>query len=118
LGRLISGHNGFTYIAFLMVFIVWFLLYRTKIGLRIRAVGQNPAAAESVGINPRLIYTLSFCMAAVIASLGGMYLSMGYQSFFIRDITGGKSAAMMGAKETPRVHNSRKEVISYENKSL
>ena len=90
LGTLLSGHNGFTYIAWIMIVIVWFLLFKTKLGLRIRAIGQNPEAAESVGINPRLMYTLAFCIAAVIASFGGMYLSMGYQSFFIRDITGGR----------------------------
>lgn len=90
LGTLLSGHNGFTYIAWIMIFVVWFLLFKTKLGLRIRAIGQNPEAAESVGINPRRMYTLAFCIAAVIASFGGMYLSMGYQSFFIRDITGGR----------------------------
>lgn len=97
LGAILSGHNGFTYIAFLMVLAVWFLLFKTKIGLRIRAVGQNPQAVESIGINPRLIYTLAFCIAAVIASFGGMYLSMGYQSFFIRDITGGRGFIGMSA---------------------
>ena len=87
LGAIISGHNLFTYIALAMTFVVWYLLFQTKIGLRIRASGQNPQAVESVGINPRKIYTLSFVLAAAIGSLGGMYLSMGYQAFFIRNIT-------------------------------
>lgn len=87
LGTILSGHNAFTYIALIMVFLVWFLLFRTKLGLRIRAAGQNPQAAESVGINPRTIYTLSFVLAAFVGSFGGMYLSMGYQNFFIRNIT-------------------------------
>jgi simple sugar transport system permease protein len=87
IGTILSGHNAFTYIALLMVFIVWFLLFRTKLGLRIRASGQNPQAAESVGINPRKIYTLAFALAAFVGSFGGMYLSMGYQNFFIRNIT-------------------------------
>ena len=87
LGAIFSGHNLFTYIAIVMVFVVWYLLFRTKIGLRIRASGQNPDAVESVGINPRKIYTLSFVLAAAIGSFGGMYLSMGYQNFFIRNIT-------------------------------
>ena len=97
IGTLLSGHNGFTYIAWIMVVLVWFLLYKTKIGLRIRGVGQNPLAVESVGINPKVIYTLAFCIAAVIASFGGMYLSMGYQSFFMRDITGGRGFVGMSA---------------------
>ncbi len=90
IGDILSGHNGFTYLAILMTFLVWFLLFRTKIGLRMRAVGQNPAAAESVGINPRKIYTLAFVIAAGIVSLGGMFLSMGYQGFFINNITAGR----------------------------
>ena len=87
IGSILSGHNVFTYLSIVMVFVVWFLLFRTKIGLRMRAVGQNPQAAESVGINPRRIYTLAFALAAFVGSFGGMYLSMGYQNFFIRNIT-------------------------------
>ena len=87
LGAIFSGHSLFTYIAIICVVIVWFLLYRTKLGLRIRASGQNPTALESVGINPRKIYTLAFVFAAVFASMGGMFLSMGYQNFFVRNIT-------------------------------
>lgn len=97
IGKIISGLNGFTYIAWITVFLVWFLIYRTKLGLRMRVVGQNPSAAESVGINPRKIYTIAFSIAAAIASMGGMYLSMGYQNFFIRDISAGKGFIGMSA---------------------
>lgn len=97
LGAIISGHNLFTYIALLMVFAVWFLLFRTKLGLRIRATGQNPQAVESVGINPRKIYTLAFVLAAAIGSFGGMYLSMGYNNFFIRNITANRGFVGMAA---------------------
>lgn len=97
LGAIFSGHNFFTYIAMVMVFAVWFLLFRTKIGLRIRAVGQNPRAAESVGINPRKIYTLAFVLAAAIGSMGGMYLSMGYNTFFIRNMTANRGFIGMAA---------------------
>ena len=97
LGAVLSGHNGFTYIGWLMIFAVWFLIFRTKLGLRIRSVGQNPQAAESVGINPRKIYTISFVIAGLIASFGGMFLSMGYQNMFIREMTGGKGFIGMAA---------------------
>ena len=90
LGPIISGQNGFTYIAILMTVAVWYLLFKTKLGLRIRAVGQNPKAAESVGINPRRIQTLAFALAGFVGSFGGMYLSMGYQNFFLRDMTAGR----------------------------
>lgn len=97
LGAIISGHNVFTYLAWAMVFVVWFLLFRTKLGLRIRASGQNPQAAESVGINPRKTYTLAFVLVAAIGSFGGMYLSMGYQNFFIRNITANRGFIGMAA---------------------
>ena len=97
IGAIFSGHNLFTYIALAMTFVVWYLLFRTKLGLRIRASGQNPQAVESVGINPRKIYTLSFVLAAAIGSLGGMYLSMGYQTYFIRNITANRGFIGMAA---------------------
>ena len=101
IGAIFSGHNVFTYIAIVMILAVWYLLFRTKLGLRIRACGQNPSAVESVGINPRKLYTFSFVLAAAVASFGGMYLSMGYQNFFIRNITAnrgfiGLAAATIG----------------------
>lgn len=97
IGGIISGQNGFTYLAWIMIFVVWFLIFRTKLGLRMRAVGKNPKAAESVGINPRITYTIAFVFAGLIASFGGMFLSMGYQNFFIRDMTGGKGFIGMAA---------------------
>lgn len=90
LGKVLSGHSGFTYIAFVMMALVWFLIYKTKIGLRIRAVGKNPQAAETMGISPRKFYTLSFVIAGVVASFGGMFLSMGYSTYFTRELTGNK----------------------------
>lgn len=97
IGKIISGQNGFTYIAWLMIIVVWFLIFKTKLGLRMRAVGKNPQAAESVGINPRITYTIAFAIAGFIASFGGMFLSMGYQTYFVRDMTGGKGFIGMAA---------------------
>lgn len=104
LGAIISGHNVFTYIALVMTLAVWFLLFRTKLGLRMRAIGQNPKAAESVGINTKKVYTIAFLIAAAIGAFGGMYLSMGYQSFFSKGLTGsrgfiGMAAATIGNNE-------------------
>lgn len=97
LGDIISGHNILTYVAIAMIFVVWFLLYRTKIGLRIRSVGENPNAAESVGISPRRIYFLSFGMSGFIAALGGMYMAMGYLTWFARDMMAGRGFISMSA---------------------
>lgn len=97
LGGIISGHNVLTYVAIAMIFVVWFLLYKTKIGLRIRSVGENPNAAESVGISPRRIYFLSFGMSGFIAALGGMYMAMGYLTWFARDMMAGRGFISMSA---------------------
>lgn len=97
LGSILSGHNVFTYLAILMTVAVWFLLFRTKLGLRMRAIGQNPQAAESVGINTKKIYTIAFLIAAAVGAFGGMYLSMGYQNFFSKGLTGSRGFIGMAA---------------------
>lgn len=51
LGQILSGHNVLTYVALLCVFLVWVLLYKTPLGLQIRSVGENPNAADSVGVS-------------------------------------------------------------------
>ena len=87
LGEILSGHNIFTYVAFLMVIVVWFLMYRMPLGLRIRAVGENSSAAKSVGENPTKIKLIALGLSGFFASLGGMYLSMGNMQVFIVGMT-------------------------------
>lgn len=97
IGPILSGHNLFTYLSLVLLAAEWFLLYRTKIGLRIRAVGQNPQAAESVGIAPRKLYFISFIFSGIFASLGGMFMSMGYLQWFARDMMAGRGHIAMSA---------------------
>jgi len=97
IGGIISGHNIMTYIAFLMILIVWFLLYRTVLGLRIRCVGENPMAAESVGVSSKKIWYISYALSGLIAGMGGIYMSMGYLSWFARDMMGGRGFMAMAA---------------------
>jgi simple sugar transport system permease protein len=78
LGEIISGHNVLTYFALISVVLFYYLIYKTSLGLRIRAVGQNPDAAE-------------------FGSLGGLYLSMGYVSWFSRDMTAGRGFIAIAA---------------------
>lgn len=105
LGDVLSGHNLLTYIAILMVFAVVFLLYKTPLGLRMRAVGENPIAASSVGVNVTKMRFTAVLISGVLIGLGGMYLSMGYLNMFTRDMTAGRgfialAAAAMG-QSTP-----------------
>jgi len=105
LGKILSGHNLLTYVSLLAVVLVWFLLYRTPLGLRIRSIGENPEAADSVGIDVKKTRYIAILLCGVLCSLGGMYMSMGYLSVFTRDMVAGRgfislAAATMG-QSTP-----------------
>lgn len=97
IGAILSGHNLFTYLGLVLLALDWFILFKTKLGLRIRAVGQNPKAAESVGIAPKKIYFIAFVLSGFFASLGGMFMSMGYLQWFARDMMAGRGFISMSA---------------------
>lgn len=97
IGEVISGHNVMTYVAIVMIVAVWFLLYKTVLGLRIRCVGENPMAAESVGISSKKIWYISYALSGLVAGMGGVFLSMGYLSWFARDMMGGRGFMAMAA---------------------
>jgi len=90
LGKILSGHNLLTYLAFLSIYLVWFFLYRTRLGLRMRAVGENPQAASSVGINVKKIGYLSFLFSGVLCGCAGAFMSMGWVNFFMKNMTNGR----------------------------
>ena len=97
LGDIISGHNTLTYVALLMVVLVYLLLYKTPLGLRMRAVGENPHAASSVGQNVIKIRFIAILICGVLTGLGGMYLSMGYMDMFVRDMVAGRGFIALAA---------------------
>lgn len=103
-GEVVSNHNILTYLAFLSVALVWFFINRTKLGIRIRAVGENPKAAESVGINIIRTQVTALLLCGFLASLGGMYLSMGYVSWFSRDMTAGRGFTAVAAQYLGRAN--------------
>ena len=103
LGEILSGQNLLTYVAFIATGLVWLFLYRTKPGIHLRAVGENPDAARSVGINVMAMRYLALMLSSFLAALGGIHLSMGYVKFFQRDMTAGRgfialAAVYLGAK--------------------
>lgn len=102
LGDVLSGHNLLTYLAFLMVAVMAILLYRTPIGLRIRIVGENGAAAESVGINVKKVKYISLMISGALAAMGGAYMSMGYMDKFARDMTSGRGFIALAAEALGR----------------
>jgi len=98
IGPILSGHNVLTYLAFLSVLIVWFVLYKTPLGLRIRAVGENEHAADSVGISVVKTRYIALVLSGIMAGFAGAYMSMGYVSWFSRDMTAGRGFIALAAE--------------------
>src|SRR6056297_1008685 len=98
IGDILSGHHSITYIAIILIFVVQYLMYKTPLGLRIRAVGENPDAAESVGISVVKTRFIALMLSGFLASLGGLFLSMGYVSWFARDMTAGRGWIALAAQ--------------------
>ncbi len=104
LGEVLNQHI-LTYAAILLTGVVALFLYRTRTGIHLRAVGENPDAARSVGINVRATQYLALTLSGLFAGLGGVFLSMGYVTFFARDFTSGRGfialAAVFLGNKTP-----------------
>jgi len=97
IGDILSGHNLLTYLAFFMVFVVWFTLNKTTFGLRVRAVGESPETVQSVGINVHNMKLKAIAISGALAATGGMYLSMGYTSFFVSNMSAGRGFIALSA---------------------
>lgn len=90
LGEILSGHNALTYVSILCAAVAYVLVFKSRLGLRIRAVGFNPNAAASVGISVRKVKLEALLLSGLLASLGGAFMSMGYLSYFARDMMAGR----------------------------
>jgi len=98
LGPILSGHNILTYLAFLSVLVMYIFIYKTPLGLRIRAVGENPHAADSVGISVRKVQYIALTLSGALAGFGGAYMSMGYVSWFSKNMTAGRGFIALAAE--------------------
>jgi simple sugar transport system permease protein len=103
--ELISGHNLLVYVAFAAAPFTWWALWRTRFGLRLRAVGENPAAVDTAGVSvARLRYLAVVCCGA-LCGLAGAYLSIAQSAGFIPNMSAGKGfialAALIFAKWRP-----------------
>lgn len=102
---LLSGQNVVVYIALLAVPATWWALYRTRFGLRLRAVGENPAAVDTAGVSVTRLRYAAVAICGLLCGIAGAYLSTGQSGGFIRDMTAGKGfialAALIFAKWRP-----------------
>jgi simple sugar transport system permease protein len=103
--NVISGNNILTYIAFLAVPISWWVLYRTRFGLRLRAVGENPGAVDTAGISVTFLRYRAVLVAGLLCGIAGTYLAIAQSAAFIKDMSAGKGfialAALIFAKWKP-----------------
>ena len=79
-----------TYIAWMLIPIMSILLYKTKAGLKIRTVGENPVVADTVGVNVNLTRTLCLVAGGALMGIGGAFLTLAHQNMFLIDVIGGR----------------------------
>ncbi len=104
--ELLSGHFLLVYVALLAVPACWFVLYRTRFGLRLRAVGENPSAVDTAGISVVGMRYSALLICGVLAGLAGVYLSVAVTAQFLPNMSAGKGymalAALIFGKWRPR----------------
>ncbi|WP_425358921.1 ABC transporter permease [Antarcticimicrobium sediminis] len=102
---LLSGHSVLVYIAFLAVPATWWVLYRTRFGLRLRAVGENPAAVDTSGVSVVGMRYAAVAICGLLCGIAGAYLATALQAGFVKDMTAGRGfialAALIFAKWRP-----------------
>jgi len=103
--EVISGHSLLAYGAFLCVPLTWWVLYRTRFGLRLRAVGENPAAVDTAGVSVIGLRYAAVMICGVLCGLAGAYLATALQAGFVKDMTAERGyialAALIFAKWRP-----------------
>jgi len=103
--ELLSGHSILVYVALAAVPLTWWVLYRTRFGLRLRAVGENPAAVDTAGISVIGLRFAAVAICGALCGLAGAYLATALQAGFVKDMTAGRGyialAALIFAKWRP-----------------
>jgi simple sugar transport system permease protein len=103
--ELLSGHSILVYAAFAAVPLTWWVLYRTRFGLRLRAVGENPAAVDTAGVSVMGLRYAAVAICGVLCGIAGAYLATALQAGFVKDMTAGRGfialAALIFAKWRP-----------------
>ncbi len=104
--QLISGHNALVYLAFFTVPVTWWIVYQTRFGLRLRAVGENPQAVDTAGISVFWLRYRAVICAGLLCGIAGAYLSTAQNASFIREMSAGKGyialAALIFGKWRPK----------------
>ena len=102
IGKVLSGHAVLTYVAFFLVFLTWVLLYKTPLGLNIRAVGEDSNAAKSVGVSVNKIKYIALGISGALAGLGGAFMSMYYSQSWNTGMVAGRGFIALAAQAMGR----------------
>lgn len=94
--ELISGHTALTYVALAAVPLSWWVLYRSRFGLRLRAVGENPGAVDTAGISVMRLRYMALVIAGVLCGLAGTYLAS-LAAGFVKDMSAGRGYIALAA---------------------
>lgn len=95
--EVISGHNLLVYLAALSIPLVAWIVYRTRFGLRLRAVGENPSAVDTAGISVDGMRYRALMVTGVLCGIGGAYLSIAQGAGFTRDMSAGRGYLALAA---------------------
>ena len=95
--ELISGHNILVYLAFAIVPLVWWVVYRTRFGLRLRAVGENPTAVDTAGLSVVKLRYKALLIGGVLCGIAGTYIAIAHNAQFTRDMTAGQGYIALAA---------------------
>ena len=95
--ELLSGHNVLVYLAFAMIPVTSWIIYKTRFGLRLRAVGENPHAVDTAGISVAFIRYRALIICGILCGIAGAYLSTAHNAGFLKDMSAGKGYMALAA---------------------
>ena len=93
----LSGHNVLVYVALAAVALTWWVVYRTRFGLRLRAVGENPLAVDTAGLSVSGLRYAAVTICGALAGVAGAYLSTAQNASFVREMTAGQGYIALAA---------------------
>ncbi len=95
--ELISGHTILVYVGLLTVLLTWWVLFRTRFGLRLRAVGENPESVDTAGVSVIRLRFTAVAICGILCGLAGTYLAMGLSAGFVKEMSAGRGFIALAA---------------------